>query len=225
MQAAHFVWLAASDFTFSHIIAESLVRQPTMLLTFFPSQPLETALLFNISMNSIYCEYDIIINSLIRLEINASFLSGGFRQLIKLSNATGFLFAAESPEVASDIRVECNSDEIVVSVSTRSGRFNGMIYPRGLSKNSTCLGEWVQRKAPIKYSLPLRGCNTMSTELVSHIYFILLVSLNWQHTHVHKYCLTVIIQKIYLNSVNIILLIVKSKFVRPKYLIKNLEEF
>ncbi|XP_065167858.1 cuticlin-4 [Atheta coriaria] len=71
----------------------------------------------------------------------------------------------KSPEVASDIRVECNSDEIVVSVSTRSGRFNGMIYPRGLSKNSTCLGEWVQRKAPIKYSLPLRGCNTMSTEL------------------------------------------------------------
>ncbi|KAJ8926135.1 hypothetical protein NQ315_009992 [Exocentrus adspersus] len=40
-----------------------------------------------------------------------------------------------------------------------------MIYPRGLSKNSSCLGEWVQRKSPIQYTLPLRGCNTMSTEL------------------------------------------------------------
>lgn len=69
------------------------------------------------------------------------------------------------PEVASDIQVECNSDEIVVSISTRSGRFNGMIYPQGLSKNSSCMGEWVQRLVPIKYTLPLRGCNTMSTEL------------------------------------------------------------
>ncbi|CAH0550402.1 unnamed protein product [Brassicogethes aeneus] len=70
-----------------------------------------------------------------------------------------------APEVASDVRVECNSDEILVSISTRSGRFNGMIYPRGLSKNSTCMGEWVQRASPVQYALPLRGCNTMSTEL------------------------------------------------------------
>lgn len=72
-----------------------------------------------------------------------------------------------APEVASDVRVECNSDEIIVSVSTRSGRFNGMIYPRGLSKNSSCMGEWIQTEVPVKYTLPLRGCNTMSTELVS----------------------------------------------------------
>ncbi|XP_074042601.1 zona pellucida domain-containing protein piopio [Leptinotarsa decemlineata] len=70
-----------------------------------------------------------------------------------------------APEVASDVRVECNSDEIIISINTRSGRFNGMIYPRGLSKSSSCMGEWLQRKVPIKYSLPLRGCNTMSTEL------------------------------------------------------------
>ncbi|XP_019879499.1 cuticlin-4 [Aethina tumida] len=70
-----------------------------------------------------------------------------------------------APEVASDVRVECNSDEILVHISTRSGRFNGMIYPRGLSKNSSCMGEWVQRPAPVQYTLPLRGCNTMSTEL------------------------------------------------------------
>lgn len=74
---------------------------------------------------------------------------------------------AGTPEIASDVRVECNSDDILVSVSTRSGRFNGMIYPRGLSKNSSCLGEWIQTDGPVKYTLPLRGCNTMSTELVS----------------------------------------------------------
>ncbi|CAH1163810.1 unnamed protein product [Phaedon cochleariae] len=70
-----------------------------------------------------------------------------------------------APEATSDIRVECNSDEILLKINTRSGRFNGMIYPRGLSKNSSCLGEWVQKKVPIEYTLPLRGCNTMSTEL------------------------------------------------------------
>lgn len=73
--------------------------------------------------------------------------------------------STNAPEIPSNVRVDCNSDEIVVSISTRSGRFNGMIYPRGLSKNSTCMGEWVQKSAPIKYILPLRGCNTMSTEL------------------------------------------------------------
>lgn len=78
-----------------------------------------------------------------------------------------FLSFVGTPEVASDVHVACNSNEIIVSISTRSGRFNGMIYPRGLSKNSTCMGEWVQRPSPVQYTLPLRGCNTMSTELVS----------------------------------------------------------
>ncbi|XP_066253627.1 cuticlin-4 [Euwallacea similis] len=67
--------------------------------------------------------------------------------------------------IDADVRVDCNSNEIVVNIDTRTGRFNGMIYPRGLSKNTHCLTEWVQRKAPIIYTLPLRGCNTMSTEL------------------------------------------------------------
>lgn len=73
--------------------------------------------------------------------------------------------ATSIPDVAQDVRIDCNSEEIVVSVSTRSGRFNGMIYPRGLSKNSSCLVEWRQQDTPVRYSLPLRGCNTMSTEL------------------------------------------------------------
>ncbi|GJQ66129.1 hypothetical protein Trydic_g4194 [Trypoxylus dichotomus] len=69
------------------------------------------------------------------------------------------------PEIESDVRVDCNNDEIVVSISTRSGRFNGMIYPAGLTKNSPCFGEWVQTSVPVKYKLPLRACNTMSMEL------------------------------------------------------------
>ncbi|KAB0804791.1 hypothetical protein PPYR_01761 [Photinus pyralis] len=68
-------------------------------------------------------------------------------------------------EVVSDVRVECNSNEIVVSLDTSSGVFTGMVYPRGLSKNSTCMGEWIRHSSPVQYSLPLRGCNTMSTEL------------------------------------------------------------
>lgn len=64
--------------------------------------------------------------------------------------------------------MDCKSEEIVVSINTESGKFNGMIYPRGLSKNSSCLGEWIQKSSPIYYKLPLRGCNTMSTELVSY---------------------------------------------------------
>jgi hypothetical protein len=72
---------------------------------------------------------------------------------------------SSASDVATDIHVECNRDEMLVSFKTPTGRFNGMVYPRGLSKNSSCLVEWVQRKTPVKYKLPLRGCNTMSTQL------------------------------------------------------------
>ncbi|CAG9835378.1 unnamed protein product [Diabrotica balteata] len=73
--------------------------------------------------------------------------------------------STSAPEVASDVRVQCNNDQIVINIGTISGRFNGMVYPRGLSKNSSCLGEWIETKTPIEYTLPLRGCNTMSTDL------------------------------------------------------------
>nr|CAH7737526.1 unnamed protein product [Callosobruchus chinensis] len=70
------------------------------------------------------------------------------------------------PSHVSEVRVECRSDEMVVMVQGQNGgRFNGMVYPRGLSKNTSCLSEWMQRDAPVLYTLPLRGCNTMSTEL------------------------------------------------------------
>lgn len=71
--------------------------------------------------------------------------------------------------------------------SSYDGHFSGMVYPKGLSKNSTCLSEYRfvyylqwpmlccllthaiyrDHKGSIKYKLPLRSCNTMPQETVS----------------------------------------------------------
>jgi len=74
-------------------------------------------------------------------------------------------FTTGSPEVAQDVRIDCNSNEIWVAVKTLSGVFNGMIYPKGLSKNSSCMSEFIHQLSPVRYRLPLRSCNTMSTDL------------------------------------------------------------
>ncbi|XKL65292.1 hypothetical protein PGB90_008712 [Kerria lacca] len=68
-------------------------------------------------------------------------------------------------EPPQDIRVQCNTNEILVYVDTVNNIFNGMIYPMGLSKNSSCMTEFRQNYGPVKYRLPLRSCNTMSTQL------------------------------------------------------------
>lgn len=108
-----------------------------------------------------------------------------------------------------DVQIECNSDSIVVTLSAAVSGFNGMIYPKGLSKNSSCMVEYEFGKVrvggtgldaeapsasgiearsarintsssmasnkssittgdnqqPLVYILPLRACNTMSTEV------------------------------------------------------------
>lgn len=66
----------------------------------------------------------------------------------------------------SDVDIECNSNNILVTIST-SDDFNGMIYPKGLSKNSSCLAEYEHAGSKITYKLPLRSCNTMSHDTVS----------------------------------------------------------
>ncbi|KAF2364902.1 Zona pellucida domain [Trinorchestia longiramus] len=63
-----------------------------------------------------------------------------------------------------DVRIFCNSNDIVVSIEA-SAKFNGMIYPKGLSKNSSCMAEFKDQINPVLYKLPLKSCNTMSTEL------------------------------------------------------------
>nr|CAD7440258.1 unnamed protein product [Timema bartmani] len=85
----------------------------------------------------------------------------GFDTVDKGSKRQG----VDTPEVAQDVRIDCNSHEIGVAINTKSGAFNGMIYPKGLSKNSSCMSEFVHQRSPVRYRLPLRSCNTMSTEL------------------------------------------------------------
>lgn len=67
-------------------------------------------------------------------------------------------------DMVNDIQIECNSDNILVTLNTNHG-FNGMIYPKGLSKNSSCMMEFHQTTSNITYHLPLRSCNTMSLEV------------------------------------------------------------
>lgn len=71
-----------------------------------------------------------------------------------------------APEVNQDVRIECNNNEINVAIETKSGEFNGMIYPKGLSKNSSCMTEFFHQRSPVHYRLPLRSCNTMSSLMV-----------------------------------------------------------
>lgn len=48
--------------------------------------------------------------------------------------------------------------------STIDGHFSGIVYPKDLSKNSSCLSEYHNHAGSIKYKLPLRGCSTMPQE-------------------------------------------------------------
>lgn len=68
--------------------------------------------------------------------------------------------------MSKDILIECNNKEIVVTIDTKSKSFTGIVYPKGLSKNSSCMAEFNYEKSPVVYKLPLRSCNTMSTYLV-----------------------------------------------------------
>lgn len=75
------------------------------------------------------------------------------------------LIVSDSFGSIAEVTVECNSNLIKINlVSTH--RFNGMIYPKGLSTNTSCMMEYFDVNE-FEYRLPLRACNTMSTELVS----------------------------------------------------------
>ena len=72
-------------------------------------------------------------------------------------------------DVVKDVRVSCNSEDITLTISTWLDSFNGLVYPKGLSKNSTCMTEYIQEESTIVYVLTLRSCNTMSTDVVSTV--------------------------------------------------------
>ena len=59
---------------------------------------------------------------------------------------------------------------IIIAFSlSPSQKFNGLVYPKGLSKNSSCMTEYIQEESTIVYVLTLRSCNTMSTDVVSTV--------------------------------------------------------
>lgn len=99
------------------------------------------------------------------------------------------------------IRIQCLSGSMLITIkdAPSSGHdnsiFSGMIYPKGLSKNSSCLTEYRynlrcahsnqliyfflncsnfcrNHDGPLKYKLPLRSCNTMPQETVSFVVHI-----------------------------------------------------
>jgi len=71
--------------------------------------------------------------------------------------------------VVRDVKVACNSDDITLTISTLVDSFNGLIYPKGLSKNSSCMAEYIQEEGELVYVLPLRSCNTMSTDVLDGV--------------------------------------------------------
>lgn len=82
----------------------------------------------------------------------------------KLGVPINLLFLSEN-DIVEDVGVLCNSEDITLTLRVSTDYFNGMIYPKGLSKNSTCMTEYIQQEGIITYTLPLRSCNTMSTDV------------------------------------------------------------
>ena len=71
-----------------------------------------------------------------------------------ITNYFPFSFFAE--DVVKDIRVSCNSDDMTVTFYTTEVEFNGLVYPKGLSKNSSCMTEYIKHQSAVTYVIPLR---------------------------------------------------------------------
>merc|ERR1712212_1373681 len=84
-------------------------------------------------------------------------------------NALKEVAEKDKNDIVVDVGVLCNSEDITLTLTVTTDFFNGMIYPKGLSKNSTCMTEYIQQEGIITYVLPLRSCNTMSTDVVDGI--------------------------------------------------------
>lgn len=66
------------------------------------------------------------------------------------------------------VRIQCLSGSMMITIkdapANLNGQFSGMVYPKGLAKNSTCLTEYRDQEGPLRYKLPLKSCNTMPIE-------------------------------------------------------------
>ncbi|XP_064542624.1 cuticlin-4 [Drosophila montana] len=77
--------------------------------------------------------------------------------------------SSKQATIEPSVRVKCLSGSMLIMIKDappnhETGLFSGMIYPKGLSKNSTCLSEYRDHNGPLRYKLPLRSCNTMPKE-------------------------------------------------------------
>uniref|UniRef100_A0A182WL14 ZP domain-containing protein n=1 Tax=Anopheles minimus TaxID=112268 RepID=A0A182WL14_9DIPT len=68
------------------------------------------------------------------------------------------------------VRIQCQSGSMLITIkdapANLNGQFSGMVYPKGLAKNSTCLTEYHEQEGPLRYKLPLKSCNTMPFETI-----------------------------------------------------------
>lgn len=99
-----------------------------------------------------------------------------FHLLLNLITITSLTHSAQLPPVKRQatlvkepiVQIQCLSGSMVVTIKNApanyEGHFSGMVYPKGLAKNSSCLSEYRDHNGPIKYKLPLRSCNTMPQE-------------------------------------------------------------
>ncbi|XP_055532222.1 uncharacterized protein LOC129722640 [Wyeomyia smithii] len=66
------------------------------------------------------------------------------------------------------VRIQCLSGSMLITIkdapANLNGQFSGMVYPKGLAKNSTCLTEYRDQEGALRYKLPLKSCNTMPIE-------------------------------------------------------------
>uniref|UniRef100_A0A182FER7 Uncharacterized protein n=1 Tax=Anopheles albimanus TaxID=7167 RepID=A0A182FER7_ANOAL len=67
------------------------------------------------------------------------------------------------------VRIQCLSGAMLITIkdapANLNGQFSGMVYPKGLAKNSTCLTEYHEQEGPLRYKLPLKSCDTMPVEM------------------------------------------------------------
>ena len=61
-------------------------------------------------------------------------------------NSTITLIFSAGHDIVLDVGVLCNSEDITLTLTVTTDTFNGMIYPKGLSKNSTCMTEYIQQE-------------------------------------------------------------------------------
>ena len=73
-------------------------------------------------------------------------------------------------DIVLDVGVLCNSEDITLTLTVTTDFFNGMIYPKGLSKNSTCMTEYIQQEASRDSDYHAReGAGVRQSRLECHV--------------------------------------------------------